>query len=230
MTHWGRHFESYDLFMNSFSKYQKTIKFHILHHQKSKIILDNGCGTGNLTLALLLKKHRVIAIDPEPKILDVVKIKCKDNASNLKLENMDGQNLKYPNNTFDGASSMFVIPFVKANKKYLSEIFRVLKPGGKAVISAWAPKKDIMTRITKDMEREFKNKKILPKYGDNWKEFLKTSKINSKNVILSYNTINLESDIKEIGFIRINKYLKNPYKNYALFITCRKPIYPKTLS
>jgi ubiquinone/menaquinone biosynthesis C-methylase UbiE len=230
MTHWERHFENYDLFMKSFSKYKKTIKFHILHLQKLKVVLDDGCGTGNLTLALLLKKHEVIAIDQELKILDIVKNKCRDNLSNLKLEKMDGQNLKYSDNTFDGASSMFVIPFVKDNKKYLSEIFRVLKPGGKAVISAWAPKKDIITHIAKDMEREYKKKKILPKYKNSWKEFLKTSKINGKSVILSYSTINLKSDLKEIGFIKINKYLKNPYKKYALFITCKKPIHPKTLS
>ena len=222
-NHWARHFQNYDRFMNNFSQYQETIKFHVLKHKYSKNILDDGCGTGNLTLALLKNGKKVYAIDYEPAAIKIVRDKCIDYKKNLKLKTMNGQFLNYPDKTFDGVSSMFVIPFVEDNLKYVSEIFRVLKSDGIAVISAWIPREDRHIKIVKSMEEEFKFKKVLPKYQKEWEEFLETSKTNTKTVNSSYNTLNLKPTLEKVGFINIKLNKKTPYGEYAHFFTCQKP-------
>jgi SAM-dependent methyltransferase len=61
-----------------------------------------------------------------------------------KLENVrasvgDGQALGFADASFDAAFSMFGLMFFPDRAKGFSELFRVLVPGGVAVVSSWAP-------------------------------------------------------------------------------------------
>ena len=51
----------------------------------------------------------------------------------------DGQHLPYLNNQYDAAFSMFGLMFFPDRVRGFSELHRVLKPGGTAVVGAWAP-------------------------------------------------------------------------------------------
>jgi ubiquinone/menaquinone biosynthesis C-methylase UbiE len=61
-----------------------------------------------------------------------------------RLENIsavvgDGQDLPYEGATIDAAFSMFGLMFFPDRAKGYGEIFRTLKPGGRACVSSWAP-------------------------------------------------------------------------------------------
>jgi SAM-dependent methyltransferase len=52
---------------------------------------------------------------------------------------MDGQQLDVPDPSFDVAASIFGVLFFPDQSRGLRELLRVLVPGGRAVVSTWAP-------------------------------------------------------------------------------------------
>lgn len=224
MEHWAKHFRHYDFFMNEFSAYKDTVNLHVSELKNAKHILDDGCGTGNLSFKLLKAGHKVSAIDPSVSAISITKAKCLHYSSNLDARIMDGEHLLYEKNTFDGISSVFVIPFVKDQKKYISEMFRVANPGCKIVISTWSNEKSLVFDIMQTMVEEYKEKGILPKHNDEWLEFIETTKINKQTLDLRQETEPLYSALANAGFSVIKQHSMNPYGTSALFITCQKPI------
>lgn len=93
-------------------------------------ILDVGCGTGLNAEALKEKGYDVHGVDISPVAIDQFTERgFKGKACNI----LEG--LPYPDNTFDFVFSSEVIEHVDDTEKFLSEIFRVMKPGGKLVLS-----------------------------------------------------------------------------------------------
>ena len=59
----------------------------------------------------------------------------------------DGQALPWGENEFDAAFSMFGLMFFPDRARGFSELYRVLKPGGIAVVSSWAPFEGIFASV-----------------------------------------------------------------------------------
>jgi SAM-dependent methyltransferase len=79
---------------------------------------------------------------------------------NIEIHCCDGQALPFFDEMFDVAFSMFGLMFFPNRNKGYSEIYRTLKPGGKILISSWAPVSDspamqIMFGALKAMKPEF---------------------------------------------------------------------------
>ena len=123
---WEHHFKFYDLFQNNRDAYNSMKNFHLGQLKNCKNILDTGCGSGNLTLELLKRDHSVTAVDFNEFALEILKKKCVG-YNNLKIMQMDVQELNFEKESFDGVSSMIVVPFVKNNKKYFFKVYNVLK-------------------------------------------------------------------------------------------------------
>jgi ubiquinone/menaquinone biosynthesis C-methylase UbiE len=221
-TNWAHHFKYYDLFQNNFDKYRATIKFQLAKLTNCQKVLDSGAGSGNLTLGLLKKGKQVTAVDFNKFALKILKKKCKKYSKNLKVRQTDVTKLNFRPNEFDGVSSMFVISFVNDNKKYFSEVYRVLKKGGKFVISSWASVPDAWKGIIEIQKKELKRKGILPRYNLEWEHMMNSSKIAIDDVVNGPNFQKIKTMLKETGFKNIKNYPKNPYKKYAYFLTCKK--------
>lgn len=104
------------------------------------VILDVAAGPGTLAIPLSRSVKTVHAIDFSEKMIDQLKIGIAEtNSDNVIAEVMDGQNLRFAENGFDAAFSMFGLMFFPDKRKGLTEIYRVLKPGKRAAISSWAP-------------------------------------------------------------------------------------------
>jgi len=98
-------------------------------------LLDIGCGTGRVLKALAAKKIDGVSlagIDPSPDMLDLA---AKD--SNLKLKIAYGSDLPFGNETFDWVISVLVAHHmpVDEKEKMVDETVRVLKPGGRFLVS-----------------------------------------------------------------------------------------------
>lgn len=94
-------------------------------------ILDVGCGSGNLLLSLTTKKYKnFFGIDTSQYAID----EC----SRLGIKNVflrDGSKTGFPSNFFDVIVASDVLEHINNEEQAISEWFRVLKKGGKLILS-----------------------------------------------------------------------------------------------
>jgi SAM-dependent methyltransferase len=95
-------------------------------------VLEPGCGEGRGLDLLAPKAKNYTAIDKIGDIIDELKGKYK--GVHFKQMNFPPF-LGMADNSFDVVISFQVIEHIQEDKKFLEEIHRVLKPGGKAVIT-----------------------------------------------------------------------------------------------
>ena len=98
--------------------------------KKAKVI-DIGCGAGYGS-AVLGEKYEVIAIDNSSEAIEYAK---KHYSKKARFLTANATKLPFEDGNFDVACSFEVIEHIKEAKKYLKEAVRVLKPGGKFILS-----------------------------------------------------------------------------------------------
>ncbi|AEV32498.1 bifunctional demethylmenaquinone methyltransferase/2-methoxy-6-polyprenyl-1,4-benzoquinol methylase UbiE [Owenweeksia hongkongensis] len=102
-----------------------------------KQILDVATGTGDLAIALTkAKPDSIMGIDISNGMLEVgrKKIKEKGLTQIITLQQADSEDLPFEDNTFDIVTVAFGVRNFENLEKGMSEIRRVLKPGGKALV------------------------------------------------------------------------------------------------
>ena len=110
---------------------------------KQSRVLDIACGPGTLTLKAANKTGAVKAIDFSRSMIDILNNTIQvQSIDNIETCCGDAQQLPYDDESFDAAFSIFGLMFFPDRMKGYKEIYRTLKPGGKTVISSWAPTKD----------------------------------------------------------------------------------------
>jgi ubiquinone/menaquinone biosynthesis C-methylase UbiE len=103
-------------------------------------ILDVAAGPGTLTFLAARDASRVTAVDFSPKMIDELRTRAKlENAANVDADVMDAQDLRFPDATFDAAFCLFAFMFFPDRARAFRDLYRVLRPGGKAVVATWAP-------------------------------------------------------------------------------------------
>ncbi len=110
---------------------------NILKPYKPQRILDIATGTGDFAIAALkLKPQQIIGIDISEGMLNVgkEKIKSKGVDSIISLQLGDSENLIFEPNSFDALTAGFGVRNFQDLNAGLSEMHRVLKPNGMAVI------------------------------------------------------------------------------------------------
>lgn len=108
-----------------------------LQKQKPQNILDVATGTADLAIAMMkIKPFNVIGIDISNGMLEVgrKKIKQQDLEKTIQLQQADSENLPFKDATFDAVTVSFGARNFENLQKGLSEMARVLKPGGKIYI------------------------------------------------------------------------------------------------
>jgi demethylmenaquinone methyltransferase / 2-methoxy-6-polyprenyl-1,4-benzoquinol methylase len=114
---------------------KKTIQE--LEKLQPQSILDIATGTADLALeSMKLKPSEIIGIDISNKMLDIGRHKIMEKGFQgiIRLEQADSENIPYPDNRFDAITVAFGVRNFEHLEKGLAEMYRVLKPGGKAVI------------------------------------------------------------------------------------------------
>ena len=104
-------------------------------------VLDVAAGTGNFTFAAARRGARVLATDFAATMIELLQRKVRDQGLDAAVDTaiMDGQALDLPDESFDVAASIFGLLFFPDHDRGLRELLRVLVPGGRAVVSTWAP-------------------------------------------------------------------------------------------
>jgi ubiquinone/menaquinone biosynthesis C-methylase UbiE len=114
-------------------------------------LLDVAAGPGTLTLMAAETGRSLSAIDFSPQMVVNLKRRLHDAQLGADVRVGDGQALPWPDAEFDAAFSMFGLMFFPARARGFSELYRVLKPGGVAVVSSWAPFEGVFKSVMEAM-------------------------------------------------------------------------------
>jgi SAM-dependent methyltransferase len=102
-------------------------------------VLDIACGTGNAALLAAKAGAAVTGIDLASRLTDVARSTAQTEGLDVDFHVGDAQALPFGDGTFDVAVSVFGIIFAPDPKRAFSEVVRILRPGGRALITAWIP-------------------------------------------------------------------------------------------
>jgi ubiquinone/menaquinone biosynthesis C-methylase UbiE len=98
-------------------------------------LLDVACGPGVVTAALAPTAASVVAFDATEQMLEKARARCaKAGLSNVVFKSGDAENLPFADAEFDGVVTRLAIHHFAQPQRALDEMFRVLRPGGSAVI------------------------------------------------------------------------------------------------
>ncbi|MGO0122451.1 class I SAM-dependent methyltransferase [Desulfothermobacter acidiphilus] len=98
---------------------------------EGKKVLEVGCGAGAMTrLILELGADRVHAFDIDEGLVAIAQRRLAAYASRLKIYVADATKIPEPDASFDGVFAVGVLHHILDWRSALSEIARVLKPGG----------------------------------------------------------------------------------------------------
>ncbi|MDF2456027.1 MAG: bifunctional demethylmenaquinone methyltransferase/2-methoxy-6-polyprenyl,4-benzoquinol methylase [Cytophagaceae bacterium] len=109
----------------------------ILSKEKPKAILDVATGTADFALAASsLKEVTVTGVDIAEDMLAIgrEKVKTKGLEKRIELICADSENLPFESNKFDATIVSFGVRNFENLEKGLSEILRVIKPGGLLIV------------------------------------------------------------------------------------------------
>ena len=109
----------------------------LLRDLQPKIILDVATGTGDFSIeALSLKPEKIIGIDISEGMLEVGRQKMRKKKIDpiIELQLGDSENLPFADNFFDAVIVAFGVRNFEDMKGGLTEMLRVVKPGGKVIV------------------------------------------------------------------------------------------------
>jgi ubiquinone/menaquinone biosynthesis C-methylase UbiE len=135
---WQRYFNFYDT-LNEAIPYRKMIErqAELLEPQPAELILDAGTGTGNVAAHLLASRAQVTGIDFCEPALELCRRKMP--GGDFRFGDLT-QPLEFASDHFDKIACCCVLHVLdrRAQRAVVRELFRVLKPGGRVVITAFA--------------------------------------------------------------------------------------------
>ncbi len=114
---------------------KKVLK--IISASNPQNILDIATGTGDLAILMAqTKASKIIGLDISVGMLEVgrKKVTAKNLADRIELIVGDSEDMPFEDNSFDAITVAFGVRNFENLEKGLSEIFRVLKPGGRFVV------------------------------------------------------------------------------------------------
>jgi SAM-dependent methyltransferase len=134
---------SYDTFMGRYSHPLASLFADLVglvgvdaaNETSGPMVLDVGCGPGALTTVLVnrLRPDLVCAIDPSPPFVQ----QCATTHPGVDVRLGRAEDIPFANSTFDFALAQLVLHFVSEPSAAVSEMKRVVKPGGVVAASVW---------------------------------------------------------------------------------------------
>lgn len=99
-------------------------------------VLDVACGPGILSVAIAKTARDVVAFDLTPQMLKKAAQRCAEaGLGNVSFREGSANDLPFADATFDAAVTRLSVHHFDRPDRVMSEIFRVLRPGGRFVIA-----------------------------------------------------------------------------------------------
>jgi len=100
-------------------------------------LLEIGCGMGTDLASFARGGAKVHAVDLTPRHLALARQRMITDGRPVRLVRSDGELLPFPDGTFDVVYSFGVLHHTPGTGTAIDEIWRVLKPGGHAVVALY---------------------------------------------------------------------------------------------
>lgn len=111
-------------------------------------VVDVACGTGNAALLAAARGAHVTGVDGAPRLLGVARDRAAAHGVEIDLREGDLAALPVADGSADVVLSVFGVIFARDPAAALGEIARILRPDGRAFISAWVPAGPIDAMLT----------------------------------------------------------------------------------
>ncbi len=122
-----------DKFYTIHSYSHKKLNLLLEKHGSGKKVLEYGCGTGHNSMYLASFASELTAIDISDYAIETAeKHARKLGLTNTRFLEMNAEELTFDDNSFDLIFGNAIIHHLDLHKSY-KEIYRVLRPGGKAI-------------------------------------------------------------------------------------------------
>ena len=132
-------------------------------------VLDLASGTGEPAISLAERvgpQGSVTAMDQSSELLAIAAERARNkHLTNLKTQQADAHALPFGNRSFDLATCRFGVMFFADPKRALTELHRVLRPGGRACFAAWGPVEQPYWQCTMKMVQRHVGGALLPPGG-----------------------------------------------------------------
>lgn len=113
------------------------LAIELLDVHQPATVLEIGFGQGRTAAVLLEQRHRVLGVDSSPTMVAQASARnhaaCRDGRANLV--HSDGITIPFPDHTADAAFTVHTVYFMPDPTATLTDIARVLRPGGRLVIA-----------------------------------------------------------------------------------------------
>ncbi len=139
--------DHYDGFAQSYSRenesglfnahYERPAMLKLAGNVRGRRILDAGCGSGPLSEALRARGAIVTGFDSSPAMVDLARQRLGEDAD-LRVADLSLP-LPFADAAFDDVVVSLVLHYLQDWKAPLSELRRVLKPGGRLLLSVNHP-------------------------------------------------------------------------------------------
>lgn len=117
--------------------YERPAMLELAGDVAGRRILDVGCGAGLLSAALRDRGAHVAGFDSSAAMVDLARRRLGDDAD-LRVADL-GKPLPYKDSSFDDVVASLVLHYLRDWTEPLAELRRVLKPGGRLILSVNHP-------------------------------------------------------------------------------------------
>jgi len=208
---WDKYFKVYD-YLNLLIPYQNLLKdiCDALDIKDRDLVLEAGCGTGNLAIKIKERGANVVGLDYSKEALEIYK--KKDFSAKIVLGDLS-EKLPFPDNYFNKIAcnnTLYTLP-KERQLAILKEFLRILKPGGKIAVAnpkkGWSAIKIYTYGIKQEIKKEglFKaSVKVLKFIVPAFKILYYNSKIKNKS---GYTFLSLEEQkelLEKAGFVQVS--------------------------
>jgi ubiquinone/menaquinone biosynthesis C-methylase UbiE len=142
---------------------------------RSKTVLEVGCGVGIDLLRFARAGSHVTGIDLAEISIELARQNFTFNGLEAHLQVMNGEEMTFSDNSFDVVYAHGVLQYTHDATGMISELHRVLKPGGEAIVMVYNKYSwlNLLSKIMK-VELEHEDAPVLRKYSvDETKKLLR---------------------------------------------------------
>ncbi|HEU0073510.1 MAG TPA: methyltransferase domain-containing protein [Dehalococcoidia bacterium] len=141
---WGANAASWDAQHERLEKEMAAVSEWLCREaglQPGMRVLDMACGSGHPAIdvaRLVSPGGSVVATDFAAKMVEATRRRvAAAGLDNAEVQIMDLEEIDYSDESFDAATCRFGLMFCPQPEKAVAEVRRVLKPGGRFVLSVW---------------------------------------------------------------------------------------------
>jgi len=186
-------------------------------------VLEVGCGTGELTIAMLRDGKRVTAVDSDTDALRQLKMRSTEAGENLEIVRRSLDSVgELPDGAYDAATMMLGLHRMTDPRATLERVARGVRVGGRIVISSWAPNAtatSVLNVVRAELEARGRGDTIKHQF-QHVAEFLQQDVETARDRLLSEGEI--ARVLRGAGFADIRRVRSDLLGGESVFIEARR--------